>query len=480
MAVVRGQADITRVMYRAIASSLIAVLVGLTVPSGFAGPAYGAGSAESPGVRGLRMLQDIEAAITDLAERVKPSVVSISPAPVPAASRERSRGPSRERFRRPRGTGSGVIIDQEGHIATNNHVVGDAEEVIVRLSDESHFTGQVVGKDPDSDLALVKITSDRPFPNTTFADSRDVKVGQWALAVGNPFGLDRTVTLGGVSGVGRENINLARYENFIQTDSSIFPGNSGGPLFNLRGEVIGINTAVINSVQGIGFAIPSNMVKEVVFQLLEYGKVTRGWLGVGIQHVTQELGTKFGVQAGEGVLVNEVFENDPAARGGVQPGDIITKVDGQKVASPNSLRRLIAELRPGATTRIEVFRDHTRLELLVALSERKENPVVASLPSPELEETLGLHVQDLTPELANRFKVSDKQGALISKVDPGSVAQAEDLRAGDLITEVNRIDIRTVREYTEAVGEVKRGETILLRVLREARAFYVILKNPGK
>src|SRR5678815_4003130 len=223
---------------------------------------------------------------------------------------------------------SGVIIDGEGHIITNNHVVGDANEVEVRLSDKTKLMAQVIGKDPDTDLALIKISTDRPLPYAQFGDSGIVRVGQWVLAVGNPFGLDRTVTLGVVSGIGRENMNLSKYENFIQTDASINPGNSGGPLFNIRGEVIGINTAIINFAQGIGFAIPSNMAKQVMQQLLTQGRVTRGWLGVGIQPLTVELARKFGVNEGDGVLVNEVFEKDPAAAAGIKPGDILTRIDG--------------------------------------------------------------------------------------------------------------------------------------------------------
>ena len=307
-----------------------------------------------------------------------------------------------------------------------------------------------------------------------------MKVGQWVLAVGNPFGLDRTVTLGVVSGMGRDNMNLSRYENFIQTDASINPGNSGGPLFNMQGQIIGINTAIINFAQGIGFAIPSNMTKQVIQQLLARGKVVRGWLGVGIQPVTAELGTKFGVNEGEGVLVNEVFENDPAARAGMKPGDIITKLDGKTVDNPNLLSRLIAGLEPGATTHIEVVRDGKRQILSVALSEKRENAVVASVPPSRSDVKLGIDVQDLSVELAEKFKLKDAKGVLIAKVDQGSIAQAEGLREGDLIKEVNRSEVSSVGEFTAAVTRVKRGETILLRVLRESRAFYVVLKTTEK
>ena len=424
---------------------------------------------ESPG---LRMLEELQTVITDLAEEAKPSVVSI----FPIQALGKSRDGSGERVPNSTGSGSGVIVDPNGHIITNNHVVGDATEVEVRLSDKTKLFAQVVGKDPDTDLAVLKVTTDHPLPAARFGDSTGVKVGQWVLAVGNPFGLDRTVTLGVVSGIGRENINLSRYENFIQTDASINPGNSGGPLFNLRGDVIGINTAIINFAQGIGFAIPSNMAKQVMNQLISKGKVVRAWLGVGLQPLTPDLANKFGVDENEGVLVNEVFERDPAALAGIKPGDVITKVDGALVDTPNKLSRLVAALDPGSTTHVEVVRDGKRLTLNVALSERRDAVVTASLPQSRTDLKLGIDVQDLTAGLAEKFRLNESRGVLISKVEAGSLAQAEGLREGDLVKEVNRVDTGTVGEFTVAVSKVKRGDTILLRVLREGRAFYVVLK----
>lgn len=421
---------------------------------------------------GLRLLEELQTVITDLAEEAKPSVVSI----FPIQATGRARDGSGERVPSSTGSGSGVIIDAVGHIITNNHVVGDASEVEVRLSDKTKLFAQVIGKDPDTDLAVLKVTTDHPLPAAHFGDSSGVKVGQWVLAVGNPFGLDRTVTLGVVSGIGRENINLSRYENFIQTDASINPGNSGGPLFDLRGDIIGINTAIINFAQGIGFAIPSNMAKQVMHQLISKGKVVRAWLGVGLQPLTPDLASKFGVDENEGVLVNEVFERDPAALAGIKPGDVITKVDGALVDTPNKLSRLVAALDPGSTTRVEVVRDGKRINLNVALSERRDAVVTASLPQSKTDLKLGIDVQDLTAGLAEKFRLNESRGVLISKVDAGSLAQAEGLREGDLIKEVNRVDTGTVGEFTIAVAKVKRGDTILLRVLREGRAFYVVLK----
>jgi serine protease Do len=429
-------------------------------------------SADSPG---MRMLEEIQTVITELAEQTKPSVVNLFPLTSAGKLRE---GPG-ERTPNASGSGSGLIVDSDGHIVTNNHVIGDATEIEVRFSDKTKLIAHVVGKDPDTDLAVLKVTTDRPLPGARFGDSAGVKVGQWVLAVGNPFGLDRTVTLGVVSGIGRENINLSRYENFIQTDASINPGNSGGPLFNLRGEVIGINTAIINFAQGIGFAIPSNMAKQVIEQLLAKGKVVRGWLGVGIQPLTAELAKKFGVAEGEGVLVNEVFEKNPAALAGIKPGDVIVRIDGALVDSPNKLSRLIATRAPGATSKIEVVRDLTRLTMDVPLTERHETAVTASLPQPEEKGgvRLGLDVQDLTAALAERFKLRELKGALITKVEPNSLAQAEGLREGDLIKEVNRMEVSSVGEFTSALARSRHGDTLLLRVLRESRAFYVVLKS---
>src|SRR5712692_3208103 len=424
---------------------------------------------------GLRLLEEIQSVLISLADRVKPAVVNIAPvsASVKSGDLPRDRGPNNP------GTGSGVIVDKEGIIVTNNHVVGDAKEVEVRLSDKTKFVGQVIGRDPDTDIAIIKINATGELPTVPFGDSSKVRVGQWVMAVGNPFALDRTVTLGVVSGLERDAVRLSRYEAFIQTDASINPGNSGGPLFNIKGEVIGINTAIINYAQGIGFAIPSNMVQQVVTQLRAHGKVVRGWLGVGIQEVTAELAAKFGIKETDGILVNDVFENEPAARAGLKPGDIIAKVGGRRIETPAGLSRSVAGLSPGTKVELEIIRNGERRTLTVDLGERKEETIVASIPAPppQPEVKLGLNVQDLTPELADKFKIKDQKGVLISKVDPGSVAQEQGLREGDLIKEVNRQLVATTEEFKSAVAQAKKGESVLLRVVRENRAFYSVL-NP--
>jgi len=422
---------------------------------------------------GAQLLEQIQNVFIDLAERVRPAVVNIAPVSASARSQEtpRDRSPNNP------GSGSGVIVDKQGLIVTNNHVVGDAKEVEVRLSNRSKFVGQVIGRDPDTDLAIVQITPATELATVPFGDSSKVRVGQWVLAVGNPFALDRTVTLGVVSGLDRDAVRLSRYEAFIQTDASINPGNSGGPLFNLKGEVIGINTAIINFAQGIGFAIPSNMVLQVVDQLRSRGKVVRGWLGVGIQEVTAELAGKFGIKDTDGVLVNDVFENEPAYRAGIKPGDIISKVNGRPIETPSGLSRSVAALLPGAKIDLEIVRNGERRQVVVDLGERKEDAVVASIPPPPPvpELKLGINVQDLTPELAEKFKIKDKKGALVGKVEVGSAAQEQGLREGDLIKEVNRQPVTTADEFKSAVAQVKKGDSVLLRVVRENRAFYSVL-----
>jgi serine protease Do len=422
---------------------------------------------------GIKLLRQMEDVFAEIADHVTPAVVNISPVTTPV------RGSEDKPQRRPPdapGSGSGVIIDGKGYIVTNNHVVGGAEEVEVRLSDKRHFVGKVVGKDPSTDLAVVKIESDKPLPVVPWGDSSKSRVGQWVIAIGNPFGLDRTVTVGVISGMGRENVQLSRYEDFIQTDASINPGNSGGPLFNIEGEVIGINTAIINFAQGIGFAIPSHMAKGVVAQLISTGKVTRGWLGVGIQAVTEELAGKFGVKDGQGVLINEVFEGDPAAKAGLQPGDIIVEVNGESVDTPQSLSRLIAGFGPGNSISLVIMRDGKKKKFKVTLEERKEEAVTASIPS-EPESYLGLTVQDLTQDLAERFKLKEENGALVSKVEPGSLAEQQGLQEGDLIREVNRKKVDGEEAFRKAIEGVEKGDSVLLRVIRENRAFYVVLKT---
>ncbi|MGD9851462.1 MAG: Do family serine endopeptidase [Nitrospirales bacterium] len=415
----------------------------------------------------------MEKAITELSEKVTPTVVNITPI------RDFQPGQGFQR-RTPytQGSGSGVILSEDGIIVTNNHVIGeDTTEAQVRLSDRTTFIAQVIGRDKETDIAVLRITSDHPLAAATFGDSTKLKVGQWVLAVGNPMGLDRTVTLGVISGIGRERLNLSRYENFIQTDAAINPGNSGGPLFNLRGEVVGINTAIIHMAQGIGFSIPAEMVSRVVRQLVSQGRVVRGWLGVGIQSLTKELAEQFGVKEGQGVLINEVYQNDPAHLAGIKPGDIILTVNDSPVDTPNQLSRLVAKVEPGETAKIRVLRDGQEFTYLVSMIEKHEQSVAISLPTQKTELKLGLDVQALTAALVEQFELQETGGVLVSKVERGGLAHSEGIQEGDLITEVNRQPVRTVTQFSETVGKIKAGQTVLLRIIRKAKAFFIVLKT---
>ena len=428
---------------------------------------------ELPGMKALTELQDV---FVDLAEHVKPAVVNIANVSTPTPTRQEDR--PRQRPQESPSSGSGVIIDKDGYIVTNNHVVSDATEVEVRLLDKRKFTGKVVGRDPDTDLAVVKINSKTPLPTVSMGDSSQVKVGQWVVAVGNPFGLESTVTVGVVSALKRENVNLSRYEEFIQTDASINPGNSGGPLFNIRGEVIGINTAIINFAQGIGFAIPSKMVQDVVPQLIAKGRVSRGWLGVGIQAVTTELATQFHLDQEEGVLVNEVFEGEPAQKAGVQPGDIILAVEKTTVDTPTGLAKAVASLTPGKPTNLTILRNGERRSLPVVLSERKEEAETASVvPARAPESVLGLDVQDLTKEIADRLKLKDTKGVLVTKVESDSLADHGGLKEGDVLKELNRHVIENAEDFRKTAEALKPDESVLVRLIREQRGLYIVLDD---
>jgi len=428
--------------------------------------------------RGISFLENSQNVFVQLAKRVTPSVVTISPLnDMPHAMLLPNEEKKGKPPRTPSGAGSGVIIDNAGFIITNSHVVGEDAKVKVQLSDKTEYTGVVVGRDVDTDLAVVKIVAEKELPSVLLGDSKKVEVGQWVMAVGNPFGLDRTVTIGIVSGLGRENINLSRYENFIQTDASINPGNSGGPLFNIQGQVIGINTAIINVAQGIGFAIPSNMAQTISQQLIQKGKVTRGWLGVGIQPLTTELSRKFNVKEEEGILVNEVFKSDPADIGGILPGDIILKVEEEGVGTTNSLARVIAGYAPGARITIEFIRNGKKQKRTLELGEKKEEgAITAAIPkAPEL--FFGLSVQNVTPENIKEFDLQEEKGIVIVGVLEGSPAESEGLKKGDLIKEIEGEEMANLDDFKRFTEKAKMTEPVLLRMSRDNRSFYIVLKK---
>src|SRR5213078_3808586 len=334
-----------------------------------------------------------------------------------------------------RAAGSGVIVDARGYILTNAHVVENAVDIEVRLSDDRKFAAKLVGRDPKTDLAIVRIEpGTSKLPVAELGDSDKLRIGQWAIAIGNPFGLDRTVTVGIISATGRTKVGVAAYEAFIQTDASINPGNSGGPLLNLDGRVIGINTAILSSGQGIGFSIPINQAKEVMRQLIASGRVVRGWLGIAIQDVTDELAGTFGVR--EGVLVAEVMKGGPAEAAGVRQGDVIVELNGAPIKEVPELQRRVAAVAPGQPVKLKVIRDRKPVTLAVTVSEMPgDEPVLAGAPD---DESWGLSVEPLTGEAAARLNLPSPGGLLVTDVVSGSPADKAGLRRGDIIVEVGK------------------------------------------
>lgn len=372
-----------------------------------------------------------------------------------------------------RSLGSGFIIDGEGHILTNNHVVEDADEIKVILKDHKEFEAKVIGRDPKTDLALIKIKSGKGLQPIRLGNSDELRVGDWVMAIGNPFGLEHTVTAGIVSAKGRV-IGAGPYDNFIQTDASINPGNSGGPLINLKGEVVGINTAIIAQGQGIGFAIPINTAKELLPQLKEKGKVTRGWLGVMIQKVTPDLARSFNLKDESGALVGDVTPGSPADKAGIKPGDIIIEFDGKAIKEMNELPRLVAAVPVGKTVEVKVLRDGKPMSFKVQVQELEDKQMAAG-PSQE-KQRLGLTVREMTPELARRYRMDYEPGILVVEVWEGSIAEEAGIQEGDLIKEVNRKSVRDLKTYQSLINSVKKGGNILLRIKREGVNLFISLR----
>ncbi len=382
-------------------------------------------------------------------------------------------GENRQHDFKQRSLGSGFIIDKEGYIVTNNHVVESADKIEVLLKDEKKFDAEIVGRDVSTDLALIKIKSGRNLPVLKFGDSDAVKVGQWVVAIGNPFGLDHTITAGIISAKGRV-IGSGPYDDFLQTDASINPGNSGGPLINMKGEVVGINTAIIAGGQGIGFAIPVNLAKGIIDQLKNSGEVTRGWLGVGIQDISDEVAEYYGIEEKIGVQVTEVFPGDPADMAGVKLKDIILSVNGKKVSTARELTGVIADTGVGDTVRIKVLRNGTTETFKIKIAKREDAKVSASRTPKEHKDEIGIRVTELTPELARRFNIKEAGGVIVAGIEPGSKAAESGLIVHDIIKEVNHRNITTVNDLNKAIGKTKDGETINMFIWRMNRGFLVI------
>jgi serine protease Do len=430
-----------------------------------------------------------------LAKRMKPVVVNISTTQVSESRGQQEFGspfgdddPFNDFWRRffggpmPRGgpqrqrsLGSGFIIDADGFILTNNHVVENAQKIVVKLSDDQEYEAKVVGRDAKTDIAIIKINAKAALTAASLGDSDNLDVGEWVVAIGNPFGLDSTVTSGIVSAKGRH-IGQGPYDNFIQTDASINPGNSGGPLINLRGEVIGINTAIFSRTggnMGIGFAIPINLAKEVLPQLRGKGKVTRGYLGVLIQKVTPEIAESLGMDRGYGALVANVSKDGPADKAGVKVGDVIVEFDGKEVKDSGDLPIIVARTAVDKKIRMKVLRDKTEVTLDVAVGELKDEEVVASAPE---KGELGMTVQKLTPQLAENLGLDKTDGVVVTAVEPGSAADEAGIRRGDVIVEVDRKPVRGVEEYRKFIAGSRKGRGILFLVRRGESTLFLALK----
>ena len=431
---------------------------------------------------------------TDLAEKNSPAVVNIR-----AERNGRGGGPVHRQFKRgplpkddplhdffekffggrpqkefkQRSLGSGFIIDEDGYIVTNNHVVQGAHKIKVILKDKREFDAEIKGRDPNTDLALIKIEPDNDLPTIELGNSDDLKVGEWVLAIGNPFGLEHTVTAGIISAKGRV-IGSGPYDDFIQTDASINPGNSGGPLINMEGKVVGINTAIIAGGQGIGFAIPVDLARGIIEQLKTKGEVTRGWLGVGIQNLTKELKEYYGIKDGEGVLVTQVFPGDPADKAGIKAKDIILEVNGHKVKDSRELSQMIAEASVGQKVDILIFRKGSKKKIEVELSKRKDMELASAGNDMAKKNEFGIAVSNLTPETARQFNLKDAEGVIVVGVEPDSKGEKAGILPGDIIREINHEEVDDVEDYSEEIGKVKSGETIFMYILRPKKGFIVI------
>jgi serine protease Do len=453
--------------------------------------------------QGRKVLDQVSAAFEQAAATVNPSVVPIfSEAKVQVETPFGDQGDQLRQFfgdqffqrffgdqggggqRTVRALGSGVIASADGYILTNNHVVENAEMLTVVLNDGTRKQAKVIGADPQTDLALIKIDAQN-LPAATLGNSDDVKIGQWVIAVGNPFELLHTTTAGIISATGRASVGITDYEDFIQTDAAINPGNSGGALADLDGRVIGINSAIstpTGASVGLGFAIPINMAKNVMQQLKEHGKVVRGYLGVYLQPLTPELEKAFGIENAMGALVSDVAEGSPAEQAGVQRGDIITEFNGEEITEVPQLRNLVAAVMPGQKVQLGIQRSGRKQTLQVTLAELPQTGQASAAPTEQggapNPARLGITVQDLTPELSQQLGVQGGQGAVVAQVQPGSAAEEAGLQRGDIIEEVNRMKVDSAQDLVNIVQSLKSGETAALVVRRGDNTHFVAIEIP--
>lgn len=429
-------------------------------------------------------------ALADIAEAVMPAIVNVSATRTEKVNDtsmdpffndpffrrffgDRYRHPDVPRERKAYSLGSGVIVSPDGYILTNTHVVKDADKIKVLLSDKREFTGKVIGNDPKTEISVIKIEA-KDLPTISMGDSDKLKVGELVLAVGNPFGLNQTITMGIVSAVGRANVGIADYEDFIQTDAAINPGNSGGALVNAHGDLVGINTAIFSTTggyQGIGFSIPINMAKIVMKSLIEKGKVIRGWFGVSIQSVTPELAQQFRLKKDFGTLVADVVEGGPAEKAGLMRGDVIIEFDGKEVNEPFQLRNMVANTPPGETKELKIIREGETKTLKVTIGELPLE--TEKIPSDYENALRGVTVQDLTPDVYKQLNLPEKmRGVVVANVEEGSPAEMALMR-GDVILEINRKAVATTENYKDIVSEIKPGKDILLLVYRKGSTLFL-------
>ncbi|HMK56883.1 MAG TPA: DegQ family serine endoprotease [Dissulfurispiraceae bacterium] len=478
-----------RAMLIAISFAMVGMVVGLGMSIGLNlnAPAY----SEEPKIsrEAIDVLSKNDWAMAEVAAAVKPAVVNISSTrtvKMQGMANPFGNDPFLRRFFgdqfggqgqphefKQASLGSGVIVNRDGYILTNNHVVKDADTIKIRLADKREFKGKVIGTDPKTDLAVVKIEAHH-LPMLKIGDSNRIKVGETVLAVGTPFGLNQTVTSGIVSAVGRANVGIADYEDFIQTDAAINPGNSGGALVNIHGELIGINTAIFSTsggYQGVGFAIPGNMAKTVMDSLIKSGKVVRGWLGVSIQPVTPDLAKQFNLKEDAGVLVGDVTEGSPAEKAGIKTGDVITEYNGTQVSDPAVLRNMVAGTAPNTSVTVKLLRDGKPVSVKLVIGEL---PSSMQKLGKEYDNLLkGVQVQDLSPEIRKELNMPKQiTGVVVTDIDEGSAAEGV-LTRGDVVLQINKKAVRSVKDYEQAASAIKSGEDILLLIYRNGSTFYV-------
>ncbi|QGY40490.1 Do family serine endopeptidase [Pseudodesulfovibrio cashew] len=379
--------------------------------------------------------------------------------------------------RKQRGQGSGFVISSDGLIVTNNHVIDGADKVTVHFQgDNSEHPAKIIGQDKETDLAVIKIDLDRPLPVLNFGDSDAIKVGEWVLAIGNPYGLDNTVTAGIISAKYR-NLRVGPFDNFLQTDASINPGNSGGPLLNMKGEVIGINSLINAAGQNLGFAVPSNQAKEIIAQLKQGKTYQRGWLGVTIQPVDENQAKALGLEEPTGALIASVGEGQPAAKAGVKQGDVVLEVNGIKVHDSNELLRSIANLKPGEKAKLTLWRNGKEITRTVTLGQRGEKAMASMQPVPpkQASNVLGMSVKPISKKEAAALGLGSAHGLLVVQVDPNAAASDEGVRQGDVIVQANQQDVNTPAELEAVIQRDKKRGAVMLLIKRQGQNLFVAL-----